>query len=554
MDYYLELKKIKKLYGEEMMHFCRDNFPTILEKPGSLLTILQSSVAPTKMLIKDIRENSLKNEFREFIFGFFDNETGKACSDKTPHKLLQSVGYKLYQCKSNEQIKKFKKYYAYDEELCTFRGNRLDRNYVFFAVREDAKKLNRKDFTVPRRQDSYGTSVISIQFSKGSTNVISIKNRYNDTVDNPDATFSNNLDNIIPGLTDSFEKYYNLNIKNKNLKNLFENDLSYIKANDGKYYRYNCMDCGTYYCENNIIITDGNIIDKYNKQKERYILLDYFILDLTEKKIFLYDESIEDSFCSTINIGINKIVVHKFEKNKKILIYTIKGNIIKITLDETNNIIEYENNEIDKIEDNFLWYNKKLHSITLNNVLSISNNFLTYNECLMNISLPTVEKIGSGFLSSNEILPTINLPKIENIKNDFLEFNRMLNEINTPKLKKIGSNCLFYNQDITTIDFPNLISTGGCFLFSNSVIKSINIPNLEMLNTYFLMHNVKLRKVNLPNVKIIKYGALESNKKLRFINAPKLQEINKDNFNANYTLKKRLLKQITINKRRNYNG
>ena len=40
--------------------------------------------------------------------------------------------------------------------------------------------------------------MISIQFTKDDAHTLSIKNRYNHSVNDPDATFSNNLDNIIP--------------------------------------------------------------------------------------------------------------------------------------------------------------------------------------------------------------------------------------------------------------------------------------------------------------------------------------------------------------------
>ena len=38
-----ELKRIKRRYGEEMMHLCRDLFPTLLETPGKLITILKNN-------------------------------------------------------------------------------------------------------------------------------------------------------------------------------------------------------------------------------------------------------------------------------------------------------------------------------------------------------------------------------------------------------------------------------------------------------------------------------------------------------------------------------
>ena len=40
-----DLKIIKKLYGEAIMHFCRDSFSTILEKEGVLQKLLQDNFA-----------------------------------------------------------------------------------------------------------------------------------------------------------------------------------------------------------------------------------------------------------------------------------------------------------------------------------------------------------------------------------------------------------------------------------------------------------------------------------------------------------------------------
>lgn len=89
----------------------------------------------------------------------------------------------------------------------------MDKCHVFFAIKTNVDSIQRKHFLNPERQDEYGTSVISIQFTKDESCTLSIKNRYNHRVINCDATFSNNLDNIIPGLTRSFEKYYGLKQK-----------------------------------------------------------------------------------------------------------------------------------------------------------------------------------------------------------------------------------------------------------------------------------------------------------------------------------------------------
>ena len=53
-----ELKKIKKIYGEETMHLCRSLFPTILEHEGLLLSILEEHFAPTKFLAAEIKSQN----------------------------------------------------------------------------------------------------------------------------------------------------------------------------------------------------------------------------------------------------------------------------------------------------------------------------------------------------------------------------------------------------------------------------------------------------------------------------------------------------------------
>ena len=77
-------------------------------------------------------------------------------------------------------------------------GGRLDRCVVFWAVKKDADKMKREDYKTPQREDEYGTSVMSIQFSKGGLCTVSIKNRYHHRVNIPDATCGNNLDRIAP--------------------------------------------------------------------------------------------------------------------------------------------------------------------------------------------------------------------------------------------------------------------------------------------------------------------------------------------------------------------
>ena len=290
-----DLKIIKKKYGEKMMHQCRTLFPTLLEQKGLLSKLLLEHFEPSHDLYNDIESYNLFGSFERYINVLaVTNKKEMIVTSLTSEELLDKTGYILYECKTEKDIQKFKKYYAEGEELCTFRGNRLNRCYVFFAVKKDVDSIKREDYKEPFREDEYGTSVISIQFTRRGGSYLSIKNRYNHTVPNPDATFNNNLDNIIPGLKYAFEKDYNLSYR----KTDDEFDIPYYVFADGdKYYKYNYEINNIYYCPNNIII-DNFEVKRYSDEYQRYLVVDYFVIDRQNKKIYLYDEEVGTSTAS----------------------------------------------------------------------------------------------------------------------------------------------------------------------------------------------------------------------------------------------------------------
>lgn len=386
-----DLKLIKKKYGEEMSHLCRELFPVILEQEGLLSKLLLDNFEPNHFLYKDIVENDVVNSFKNYIYSLVDVEIEKEVKvDKNPKELLNEAGYDLYECHTEEDIQKFKKYYTSREELCTFNGGRLNDCYVFFAVKKNVNQIRREDFDYPKRQDEYGTSVISIQFTRDETHTLSIKNRYNHRVENPDATFSNNLDNIIPGLTDSFSKYYGLEQKNKNSK--FEIP-GYVRANDGKYYAYNLEVDNVYYCPNNIVIKNFEV---YRYNKDDVLLFENFLMNFKTKEIIKLDGS-GDGFLELCS-NVEKMEVLKEENNKIIKIYDQKAGITELELNNKNTIIKLKNEQVKIISDRFLYHNKTIQEISLSNVAEIGNHFLASDFALINITLPRAKVIGKFFL------------------------------------------------------------------------------------------------------------------------------------------------------------
>lgn len=457
-----ELNRIKKLYGERFMHLCRSLFPTLLEQEGLLTEVLKSTFATnSRTLYDDIVNNDLEEEFKNYIYSKIDveKEMPEIIGEKTPYQLLDENGYDLYECNSEEEIQSFKKYYKSGEELCTFLGNRLNRCVVFFAVKKDVEEIKREDFNNPKREDEYGTSVMSIQFTKSQNSTVSIKNRYNHTVNNPDATYGNDLDRIAPGLTQSFEKLLLQRGMTLNKSNIEAFNIpNYVVAGDGKYYKYNMEINGNYYCPGNVIIDHGNVI---KLEPEKQELIDYFILDKENKTLSLYDDPIlfltGDGFIDGFK-NIDSIEMannNNSEQKTKTITIKEKSSDKPITIEinkESNSIIGYTNENLVNLGDNFLMYNKQLSEL----------------------NVPNVTNIGADCLANNKELKKFEAPNLDPFKYDFfikphMKMNRKLSELYVPNLTKESKENLEYvfsvvkenskegkTQNIDSTDIANL--------------------------------------------------------------------------------------------------
>ena len=475
-----ELNRIKKLYGEKFMHFCRSIFPTLLEQEGLLTEVLKSTFATnSRTLYDDIVNNDLEEEFKNYIYSKIDveKEMPEIIREKTPYQLLDENGYNLYECNSEEEIQSFKKYYKSGEELCTFHGgNRLNRCVVFFAVKKDAEEIKREDFNKPKREDEYGTSVMSIQFTKSQNSTVSIKNRYNHTVNNPDATYGNDLNKIAPGLTQSFKKLLSERGLTLNSSNIEAFSIpGYVVADDGKYYKYNMEINGNYYCPGNVIIDHGNVI---KLEPEKQELIDYFILDKENKTLSLYDISLgRDSFIDGFkNIdSIEMVNNNNSEQKTKTITIKEKSSNKPITIEinkESNSIIGYTNENLTNLGDNFLKYNAQLSNIEIPNVTSIEDDVLENNKGLKKFEAPNLTEIGDNFLKYNEKLREFKVPNVTCIGNEVLENNKSLKKIDAPNAEKIGYYFLRKNTQLGEFYVPNLSKENkGSLEYLFSVVK-----------------------------------------------------------------------------------
>ncbi len=459
-----------------MYHFCRESFPTLLEEPGKLSKLLSDNFHESHSLFDDIVANGKESEFKNFIYSLVDVENNNELGmTKTPEELMSEAGYVLVECYNEEDIQKFRKYYAPGEELCTFKGGRLNSCRVFFAVKKNVLDIKREDFKKPKREDEYGTSVISIQFTKDETNTLSIKNRYNHTVVNPDATFSNNLDNIIPGLTESFERYKGIiqmyKIKNFEIK-------GYVMANDGKYYKYNYEINNVYYCPDNIIIDNFNV-KRYDKS--RYLIIDYFIIDLSNKSISLYDKKLSDSFCDVIK-DINKIEIDNIDSGKKITILGDNNKSLEIITDKDGKIISLKMNKIYDIGDKFLSYNTSLQKFTAENLTEVGDDCLCFNNTLQELYFPNLTMVGHQFLICNTSLQKFTAENLIMVGCRFLPYNTSLQKFTAENLIEVGDDFLRRNNTLQELYFPNLTEVGDWFLNNNHKLRNKILSEIEKRN------------------------------------------------------------------------
>jgi len=601
--------KLKKQHGEEFARVIRgdrDHNGNLCEVPNivHILEFAGRNPDDAKMLRPIIDE--IYNQHEESIYN----------TNKDPLTLLDKAGYKAWYVENEKQQNSIAGYFRsqqavdkgmtgghprtnvgqhkkHGELLCTiysnfdYGANRFDSHYIIHAVRKEVvgddklpeSKWHIKPSNNPERQDPYGTSVISIQIPKVGGS-ISIKNRYNHTVDNPDSTFDNNPDNIVLGLTNSLQKHFD--VKFNTAKKPMPSNFCII--ND-QFVRYNQEINNVYFGPNYYF--SGSDITRLNKDFQ--VMLDCFILDkrtgtvynpgnaddscfpvlkdlfqgkkIEEKKsksgqqLFAdgtHIATVKDGELTYINLSnVTQMAPYFLNHNKKLESIDLSPKLTHLTagfLGNNENLASIDLPNVTKIDFAVLMHNKNLASIDLPNVTKIDDMFLQHNENLASINLPKVTEIGDNFLECNTQLTSIDLPNATKIGEDFLEKNKQLSYINLspditeinkgflrynqnltlidlPNVTKIGDTFLEYNENLISINLPNVTEIGHDFLCSNKTLPSIDLPNVTKIGDCFLCNNNYITSIDLPNVTEIGSHFLQGNKIIRSVNIPKVTKI-----------------------------
>ena len=457
-------EQIKKQNGEHFAKAIRGYDNGIFDIPGIVDIVKYAG-----------REAEPIMEYLESLKQVQIEETGVY---QDPITLLDAAGYNAYYVTSLEEQNKIEPYYATAEELkkmgihppsstgealCTFRDSTRFKNYhIINAVRKDVDQIRREDFKgKEKREDRYGTSVISIQILK-SGGFISIKNRYNHSITNPDNTFNSNPDNIILGLSNAIRHHFDVDFSAQKVK--LPNGYTFI---NNQIIKYNYEKDNIYF-GSNFYVQDGVI----HRLKSHEIMFNSYIFDLktrtltrlgaleTDKK-GADDTEFKRVFAKETE-GYN-IVLKKAENGYHMLLHKPK-----------------ENGSPEQPDIDFL---------------TIENGQIT------ELNLPTTTEIKDDFLQNNaDRLRSFTAPNLERMGDGCLNDPHLLTSLNLPKLKRLGNGCFINLYSLTTLDLPALSETGYKCFHSMYHLRSLNLPALTRVGWGFIQTNHCLKSIYLPSL------------------------------------------------------
>lgn len=177
--------------------------------------------------------------------------------------------------------------------ICTYNNlaERMRQYHMIVAVKKDIDKIQRGK--APQRDDEYGTSILNIQIAKNGSHM-SIKNRYNHTVNECDSTLNNNLDMLVLGLQAKVLGYYNIASLNNN--KCYYNRIVNI---NGIYLKYNREVNNVYFGD---FVLDNENGARFTDHSKYYAKVndDYwnepYVLDFQKKEVIqLFDVRYQNS-------------------------------------------------------------------------------------------------------------------------------------------------------------------------------------------------------------------------------------------------------------------
>lgn len=483
-------KKLKKQKGERFAQTIRNFHNGLLEIPD-LDVIVRHAGREAEPLLP-------------YLMSLLaSNDDVPVDAPANPFDLLEQAGYDAFYADTLEKQNSIKGYFAKGELLCTFNDAARHKNFhIVHAVKKDVDKIKREDFVgKEEREDAYGTSVISIQMLK-TGGFISIKNRYNHTVDGCDNTFKSNPDNIIKGLSQSLKDHFNVDFKaNDTLSNEYH-------AVGRQLFKYNREQNGFYFGDQ-AWIKDGKIHEIDRSAGDA--LFDGFLFDNKTKTLKKIDPDNQDSFADTFN---------RYYGGNPALTVDKKGNL---TLDGDVLIGAEES---------------RIKTLYLPAVTEVEGRFLQDANGLTQVDMPSLKKMGSMCFVTAQHLKTIDMPILEEMGGFCLHRVGGLEEIDMPSLERMEEGCFFYAQHLRTIDMPALQGMGEGGFHSSYGLTQVDIPVLEFMGDRCFRNADRVAAIHTPALKEMGDSCFENAGALTQVDMPVLKLIKAACFSSTPNLKK----------------
>ncbi|MEM6812066.1 MAG: leucine-rich repeat protein [Pseudomonadota bacterium] len=490
-------KKIKKQNGERFARSIRDFHSGIFEVPGieDIVKHAGRDAEPLLPYLLSLTEAANENE----------PAPPKA---ENPFKLLKEAGYDAFYANTLEKQNSIKRYFAPGELLCTFNSNsRFLSYYVVHAVKKGADKLKRSQFKgIEKRQDEYGTSVISIQILK-SGGLIKITNRYNHAVDFPDNTFQSNPDHIIEGLSLALKDHFNVD---------FDAPSSplpdgYLLAK-GQVFQHHTEDNNIYY-GHHAFVKDG-IVTEIDR-KAGHALFERFYFDNKTKTLRNVDPHDVDKFPLDFNrdYGGNtdlhvdkkgnlklgdvvlieadesKIVRMNFDQLSKLsdsslhempFLKSFRSSSLQkighMCFDECRRLEEFSANALIHMGKQCLRTVYRLKHFEANRLLHMGRNCLLRANSLVSFHAESLQTMGKNCLNDVSALTDLVIPTIKQMNDGCIEHAESLTHFEANALKQMGKNCLNYAPKLTSF-----VATG-----------------LKVMKQYCIQHSPQLQECLVP--------------------------------------------------------
>ena len=194
-------KNIKKFVGEQAYNTIKN-----VAVDGDALKIALVTPQNARNVFSELSEFQIRSICAEISNRGTIGQIRHTTKDEIVNAFA-SAGYGTVIFDDMESIAECKKYYQSGETICTYSDlqGRMREYHMLVAIKNGIDKIKRAEH--PQRDDEYGTSILNIQIARNGSHM-SIKNRYNHTVSQPDSTLNNNLDILHPGLQSMVLGFY----------------------------------------------------------------------------------------------------------------------------------------------------------------------------------------------------------------------------------------------------------------------------------------------------------------------------------------------------------